>query len=214
VKGSELTDEPAAGAARSLIERCNRGDSRAWEEFYGRYHAMIERAVTRYSGRGPGDREDMVQDVFLQLFHALRSYDASKPLEAYILEIARRVGISRLRKDSALKRGGMNPGPVSLNTDRGSEGDEGPIDVPSRERNQEDSLINAQETTRLKSALARLSESCRKLLFLRYDRSLSYKEIAVQLAVNEGALRVRVQRCLSALAATYAEGATQGARDR
>ena len=213
-KGSELTDVPGTSAARLLIDRCNRGDSRAWEELYGQYHAMITRAVKRYCGRGPDESEDLVHEVFIQLFRALKGYDANRPLEAYILEIARRVGISRFRKDSALKRGGTNPGTVSLNTHRTSSRDERAIDVPSLEADQEAALINAHEVSRLRSALGKLSENCRKLLFLRYDQGLSYKEIAGKFAVKEGALRVRVQRCLSALAAAYAEEATQGARNR
>ena len=38
------------------------------------------------------------------------SYEPSKSVEAYILEIARRVRISSYRKEAALKRGGGNPG--------------------------------------------------------------------------------------------------------
>jgi len=172
---------------------------------------MISRSVRRYSGHGTLDLEDMVHEVFIQLFKALQSYDPNKPVEAYILEIARRVGISLLRKDSALKRGGTNPGPVSLDAHRGFSQDERSIDVPSLEESQEAALINAQETLKLRSALDGLSENCRKLLLLRYDQALSYKEIAGKLNAKEGALRVRVQRCLSALAANYAGGVAREA---
>ncbi len=186
----------------SLIDRCNRGDTRAWEEFYGRFHGLITSMVKKYGMPGTDEVEDMTQEVFINLFSALKSYDPSRSIEAYILTIARRVRISRLRNLTARKRGGGNPGNAVLNALDGGDEETG-MSVASSSDDQETSLIKAQETRLLRRALDNISEACRHILAMRYERGLSYKEIAETLVVREGTLRVRVQRCLSSLSAAY-----------
>lgn len=194
----------------TLIDRCNRGEKRAWEEFYARFHNLISSAVNTYGRPGPDEVEEMTQEVFINLFRALRSYDPSKSIEAYILAIARRVRISRIRKSSALKRGGGNPGTAALDAHDGSY-EEDTISVASPEDDQEICLIKAQETYRLRRALSRLSQTCRTVLAMRYERGLSYREMAEELVVKEGTLRVRVQRCLSSLAQSFSSLAAEEA---
>jgi RNA polymerase sigma-70 factor (ECF subfamily) len=188
---------------KSLIQRCNRGDKRAWEELYARYSGAVSRTVGKLGSGDPQETEDLVQEVFLHLFKALRKYDPSRPIEAYILEIARRVRISRYRRNSAAKRGGREHATMPLDAHDG--GEAGYIMIPSPEGDQEAALIKAQQTSLLRKALKMLSENCRKLLAMRYHKELSYKELATEFSAKEGTLRVRVQRCLSALARHHGE---------
>jgi RNA polymerase sigma-70 factor (ECF subfamily) len=188
----------------SLIQRCNRGEKSAWEEFYAYCLPLVRCAVTRLFRTRPDEIEDVIQDVFIHLFKALRHYDISRSLEAYVLEIARRVAISRFRHVSALKRGGQNPGRVPLDG-HGPNDDTSWASSTAQNETQEEALIKAQDASFLRRALERLSDSCRRLLAMRYDAGLSYGDIAAELNVREGTLRVRVQRCLSSLALAYAE---------
>lgn len=181
----------------ALIEQCNRGERRAWEELYARYHPIVARVVSRYGSPEWGDSEDAIQEVFFNLFKALQHYDPSRPLEAYILEIARRVRVSMYRKQVAAKRGGVTHSTVPLDTHDGSEG--GYIAVAAAEKDQESELSMRQEVRLLRSALATLSEACKKLLALRYEQGLQFKEMAEILGEKEGALRVKVQRCVASL---------------
>ena len=186
----------------SLIQRCNQGDKRAWEEFYGRFHGLVLSVVKKYGNAGSDDLEDMTQEVFIHLFKALQTYDMSRPIEAYVLTIARRVRISRLRKTSALKRGGGNPGSAMVDALDGDE-EGNSVSVASPADDQETLLIKAQERRLVQRALNALSDACRNILAMRYEQGLSYKHIAAHLAVKEGTLRVRVQRCLSSLSGIY-----------
>ncbi len=200
-KGNQLSEN--LDPLGSLILRCNSGDRLAWEEFYGKYAGLVSMAVTRLGTGDPNETEDLVQEVFIHLFGALRKYDRTRPIETYILAIARRVGISRYRRNTAAKRGGSVRSMMPLDAHDGGEG--GFVMLPSRESNPEEALIGAQQTGLIRRAVKTLSEGCRKLLAMRYDKGLSYKEISEALDVREGTLRVRVQRCLSSLARTYAE---------
>jgi RNA polymerase sigma-70 factor, ECF subfamily len=199
---------------QTLIRRCNRGDEQAWEEFYNRYSGMIYRVVKKQGSLRPQEVEEIAQDVFVSLFKALKNYDPARSVEAYILEIARRVRISRYRKTTALKRGGGNPRELSLEVHGSPREDGGSVSVASNDDDQETSLIKAQERQILRNALREVSETCRKLLSLRYELGLSYKEIAREMEAKEATLRVRVQRCLSALEGVYSELIPQEAGNR
>lgn len=201
-KGHDVNRTIAGMDSRDLVARCNLGDRAAWAEFHSRYVGLITAAVGKYRSATNPEIEDVIQEVFLHLIKALRHYDPTRPLEVYILEIARRVGISRYRQLSAQKRGGLSKQTHPLDAHDG--GDEaGYISVASPDVDQESALLRAQEIYMLRKALVALTESCRKLLSLRYDRGLSYKEISVTLGEKEASLRVKTQRCLSALSKQY-----------
>jgi len=165
-------------APQVLIERCNRGDRQTWEEFHAQYCGMVTAVLRRMGRSEPQEIEYAFQDVFLQLFNALRNYDLSRSVEAYIPEIARRVRISRLRKLSAGKWGGMNPRLTGLNA-LDCRNEAGFMSIQAPGDNQETSLIRTQETHLLRKALDSLSEACRQLLGLRYEQELSYKESGI-----------------------------------
>jgi RNA polymerase sigma factor (sigma-70 family) len=187
---------------RTLVSRCNRGDKQAWEEFYAMYFNMVSAAVKRISRSEPDETEDTVQEVFIHLFKALKHYDPARSLEAYILEIARRVRISRYRYGAAAKRGGANPHPRNVNAHDSADGEQY-VSIRSSNPNQEMQMIQAEEARMLRKALGLISEGCRELLRLRYDQGLSYQEVGEILRAKEGSLRVRVQRCLAALGRSY-----------
>ena len=189
---------------RSLVSRCNRGEKQAWEEFYAMYFNMVSAAVKRMSRSEPDETEDTVQEVFIHLFKALKHYDPARSLEAYILEIARRVRISRYRYGSAARRGGDNPHPRKVNAHDSADGEQY-VSIRSSSPNQEMQMIQAEETRLLRQALGLISEGCRELLRLRYNQELSYKEVGEILNEKEGSLRVRVQRCLTALGRSYSQ---------
>ncbi len=198
-----MTDPAASeNKKRWLIERCVAGDHDAWEDFYGTYRDLIARTVRRVYGGGHEDPEDIIQEVFIQLFKSLKTYDPSRPLEVFIVEIARRVRIGRYRRASAVKRGGGNPGPSAVDPSDCAEGSDSDWagHAPS---SQEEELARFQERRLLHRAVRALTEPCRQLLGMRYEEGLSYREIAERLKVREGTLRVRAQRCLASLSRAY-----------
>jgi RNA polymerase sigma factor CnrH len=172
-----------------LVERCNRGDEDAWQEFYARYRQMALIAVRRLCPRNFSEVEDVVQEVFYNLFAALKSYDPARPIKPYILAIAKRVAISYLRKN--YPRQPMAPwhdgGPV------------GPLRCPDPE----ELIIKSEEHVLLRRALDTLPADGRKLLALRFNDGLPYGEIAARLGVKEVTLRTQVSRYLSSLGRNY-----------
>jgi RNA polymerase sigma-70 factor (ECF subfamily) len=198
---NEPVNRSKAQASIDLVERCNRGDDKAWEELHAVYGPLVMRMVGKYASYASGDREDLFNDVFERLIHALKNYDPGRSMEGYIVEIARRVRIDHYRRRLAQKRGGGQGGGGSDVIIGSSE--RGAIQLPSNEPDQESAMINKQDTGLLRAALRELSQICRELLSMRYERELSYREISGIMSVKESTLRVRAQRCMISLKEAY-----------
>jgi len=173
-----------------LVERCNSDDQEAWQEFYARYHRMVLKAVRKSCPRDFSEVEDIVQEVFYNLFVALRSYDPARPIVPFIWAIAKRVTISYLRKNYFPRqlKGPWHDGVPA-----------GPFPCA----NPEDIVIRKEERVLLRRALDTLPAYGRKLLELRYNDGLSYAEMAARLGVKEVTLRTQVSRYRSLLGRNY-----------
>lgn len=199
VRGGHTLSHPSCDL-RHLVERCNRCEPAAQDEFYARYYGMVSVAARKLWKRNPADVDDIVQEIFLQLFKALHSYDPTRPLEPYILTITRRVVVSGIREETTEKRGGKNP-TVPLP----DEGDPPGLDPALRAEQPLEMMIKAQESRVLRKALDKLPENCRKVIHLRYYEGLSYSEMSSVLGQGEATLRSQAKRCLSSLGTIYSK---------
>ena len=72
-------------------------------------------------------------------------------------------------------------------------------------------FCNAELKQYLKLAFRKLAEKCRKLISLRYEQELQFREIAVIMGSNENTVTVQTKRCIDELRARYAEVQQKGA---
>ncbi|MCK6538416.1 MAG: hypothetical protein L6Q26_00050 [Anaerolineales bacterium] len=83
-----------------LIERVARGDERAFLELYDRHASRVYGLTLRILG-DPMLAEEVTQDTFLKLWSRARQYLAERgPFLPWLLTIARRVALDRLRLES------------------------------------------------------------------------------------------------------------------
>ena len=84
----------------SLLERVGRGDRDAVAECIERYSGLVWSLARRFIAN-ESDAEDVVQEIFLEIWSTADRYDRSRSGEAtYISMIARRRLIDRVRKMS------------------------------------------------------------------------------------------------------------------
>jgi len=89
-EGNEPTDA-------SLMERVLQRDSQALETLYDRYARPVYSLVLRISQQ-PASAEEIVQDVFLQLWRNAKRYQAARgPLEPWLFTVARNRALDFLR---------------------------------------------------------------------------------------------------------------------
>jgi RNA polymerase sigma-70 factor (ECF subfamily) len=89
---------PEAGDEMRLVARVRAGDQQALAELYDRYSHVVYGIALRVL-QDTGAAEDVLQDIFLQLWRKPDAFDSSRgSLAAWLAVIARHRSIYRLRK--------------------------------------------------------------------------------------------------------------------
>ena len=89
---------PEAGDDMRLVARVRAGDQQALAELYDRYSNVVYGVALRVL-QDTGAAEDVLQDIFLQLWRKPDAFDSSRgSLAAWLAVIARHRSIDRLRK--------------------------------------------------------------------------------------------------------------------
>jgi RNA polymerase sigma-70 factor (ECF subfamily) len=166
-----------------LIRQVANGDRQALARLYDRYSALLLAVGRRIMGDGR-EAEDLVHDVFIEVWRAAGDYDGARgTVRAWILMRMRSRALDR-RKAPRLARA------VALV-------DEGQLEAhtPSEDPH------FAPDRVRVRRALADLPPEQRAVLELGYFEGLSSTEIAARIATPVGTVKSRVAAGLAKLRA-------------
>ena len=159
----------------SLASRAAAGDSRAFSEIVRRYQGPIYNACFRYLG--VRDAEDAAQETFIRAFVHRQSFDPSRPLMPWLITIARRLCLDRLRRQ---KR-------VAFTEDEGTV-------VADVSPTAEDSMASKEELDIVSEGLKTLPEGQREAIALYHLEGLAYKEVSDILGVPIGTVMTWLHR--------------------
>lgn len=166
-------EEPEAQAA--LIERCQGGDSSAFQALFLHHRNDVARLVFRMLGPS-SDLEDLIQEVFVQVFRSLKDFKGQSKFSTWLYRVT--VNVVLMHRRAARSRPVLEELPlVDQHQDKGVLADE---EVARQER--------MRAFYRL---LHRLSEKKRTVFILHELEGLSPVEIAR--TVNAPALTVRTR---------------------
>jgi RNA polymerase sigma-70 factor, ECF subfamily len=152
-----LTDE-------EIVQRVQQGENGLFELVFDRYYDRVERYLRR-CGVPERDLSDIASDVFVRAYQRVDQFrvGAGTSYAVYLFRIARNAAIDALRQRSRQPE---------------EEWDEALGDrVSTSTDNPEASALQADELSRIRRALKRLSDTDREIISLAYDRELSSKEI-------------------------------------
>jgi RNA polymerase sigma-70 factor, ECF subfamily len=160
----------------ALIDACLAGDERAWRRLVEHFQQPVGRQMWRFS-RDRAVWEDLVQDVFVELYRSLPSFRRTgTPLEHWLRRIATRVGY-RYWKQEARQRGRHPLPPVQS--------------VPAT---QGDAMEASEAADQLHRLLSQLSPKDRMVLTLTYFDECDTKEISRRTGWNRAAVKMRLMR--------------------
>jgi RNA polymerase sigma-70 factor (ECF subfamily) len=163
---------------RQLVARMASKDAAALDAFYKRYNRIAFSLILRIVGNRE-DSEDVLTDVFWQVWQQAPRYDASrgKPI-AWLLTIARTRAIDSIRSSN---RQQSRTDELDANTM--------PADVPS----EGDPFVLADTRNAVKEALQELTEQQRIPLEMAYFQGMSHTEIATSLGQPLGTVKDRIR---------------------
>jgi RNA polymerase sigma-70 factor, ECF subfamily len=177
-------DDPAA-----LVERVRAGDERAFAEIFEAYYARLV-AFARASLQTRDVAEEMVQDVFVQLWARRESLAIERSLTAYLFRAVRN-RISNERRALRLETAYSEQIVREL----------GPAAAARTDERLGERLLQLS----LADALARLPERPRQVFLLNRREHLAYAEIAEVLGIAVKTVEMHMARALAALRASLAD---------
>jgi len=151
-------------ADAALMRRLLQRDVGAFEELYDRHSRLVYALVLRILQQA-ATAEEVVQDVFLQLWRNTALYDGSRgPFVPWLLTVARSRALDQLRLNSERQRR------------REDQTDELPplVAIPDFEG----SLDEKRRATRVRELMNSLNPQQRRAIELAYFEGLSHSEIA------------------------------------
>jgi len=176
---SVLEVSDAEDAAR--IQQVARGDLAAFRVLFARYYPRVYAFVRRRLS-DPGQTEDIVAEVFFELWRSAGRYRGEARPSTFLCGIAHFKCLSALRAERRHKRASVKT--VDM---KALERVEDPSSAP-------DELESREQIRHVRQALSLLPEGQREVVELAFVDGLAYAEIADRLGVAEGTVKTRVAR--------------------
>jgi RNA polymerase sigma-70 factor (ECF subfamily) len=178
---TRLSDGDALAAAAS-------GDGSGLAMLYDRYSRVVYSLALRIV-QVEAEAEDVVQDVFSQMFRQAAKYDQRRgTVSSWLLTIARTRAIDRVRARKRLPDARF-----------GREPEDAAESVPDPRADQESQTLTDEQVTRVRRALEDLPADQRKAIELAYYDGLSQSEIAAQLKEPLGTVKSRIRSAMTKL---------------
>jgi RNA polymerase sigma-70 factor (ECF subfamily) len=157
--------EKAAATDAALLSAVARGDHDAYAALYQRYGSIILGLLYRIL-RSRMEAEDVLQDVFLQVWRRARDFDQARGGGfVWLTTLARSRALDRLDLLASRQR------TIGRAAGAGAESAPDPAELAS----------SAEEGRRLLQALAEIPDAQRQVLLLAYFEGLTQSEIATRL---------------------------------
>ena len=169
----------------TLVSAIRSGDQSAMAALYDRYSSIVYSVALRVLG-DTGAAEDVLQDVFMQLWRNPGLFDSSRgSLGAWLAVIARNRAIDALRKRRP--ENDIEDVVISVETDLASEAD------------------RARAAEKVRSLLGSLSAAQRTALEMAYFEGLTHTEIAAKTGEPLGTIKTRIRAGLTTLRKAFQE---------
>ena len=177
-----------------LITRIANADQRAMRTLFARHRVAIYRWLVRLVGE-EGLAEDLLSDVFLNVWRKASSFEGRSSVSTWLLAIARHKALSARRRRTQVERA------VELD-------DELAWTMADPADNPELLLEKKDRQDLLRRSLARLSPEHGEVIDLTYYHGKSIKEIAEIVGINEATVKSRTFYARKRLAQLVAAAAS------
>lgn len=165
-----------------LLKKISGKDTSALSDLYDR-HSKYLYTIIYYILKDDAEAEDTLQEVFLQIWEKIDSYDENlgNPV-AWITRITRNKAIDRLRSKSF--------------KNRSSETDIERIFDLSSDSNPEKNTSYSQEQFEISNALQTLNQNQRDLIEFAYFKGFSQSELAEHFNIPLGTVKTRIRAAM------------------
>jgi len=173
IGGKQKNDSSQRHDDRALIQRIVTGDQTAMKQLYEIHSGPLFHFVKNWLAN-PHEASDMVHETMIEVWQRADRFQGRSSLKSWIFSIARNKSIDKNRKLSRL-----------------SYTDEVPA-TETEEVSPMTALEASQDSILLKSCIAELSETHRRMIHLAFYEDLSYREISEIEGCPIGTVKTRI----------------------
>jgi RNA polymerase sigma factor (sigma-70 family) len=195
-RGSIVAEPAVVDDNPRLVAAVRRGDDRAFEALYSRYHRRIH-AYVMGMVKDHGRAEDITQEVFVSALRRMRETERPIAFKPWIYEIAKNACIDQFRRSKRAEE-------VSLQAEDGL----APADygrLVGSDPAPHDAVAAKQELDNLCGAFGGLSDTHHEILVMRELEGLSYREIGDRMGMSRPAVESTLFRARRRLTEEYDE---------
>ncbi|MDB6117185.1 MAG: sigma70-ECF: polymerase sigma factor, sigma-70 family [Verrucomicrobiaceae bacterium] len=166
-----------------LSQIANTGSSRALEDLYKRHHRML-RSVALRIVHDEAAADDVLQDVFIQIWNQANTYSPEKgQVLGWLIILTRRRALDRVRQRSAYQRA----------TDRFEMEHERRFLESEDNCTVETDVCSNDLRSLMVSLMSHLPEAQQEVVKLAYFEDMSQREIAAHLQLPLGTVKTRIE---------------------
>lgn len=170
-----------------LLSRLRAGDVHVYEMVFRKYRAALcAFAFGHLHNRA--DADEIVQDLFLDLWRKREQIQVTSSLRAYLFAAVRNRVLNRSAR-------------IRLEQRWLEESTAENVEVPAATEPVDEAMHAAEIRARVKTAISALPPGCRRVLELRWNEQLSYAEIADALGISIKGVENQLARARKALRA-------------
>ncbi len=173
-----------------LVEEARRGSEKAFAKLMNRYKDSIYYLLLKMVNH-PSDAEDLTIETFGKAFSNLGMYTMDFAFSTWLFKIATNNCIDFIRKKQA------SPLPLEQ---RQEDINQLEVYMQSDIPDPEETMINHQKILELRDVINQLKPHYKILIELRYYKEYSYEEIASELKLPIGTVKVQLYRAKILLA--------------
>ena len=178
---------------QELVERAQKGDTKAFELLVAKYHRRLGRLLSRFI-KDEHEVNDVVQESFIKAYRALPNFRGDSAFYTWLYRISINTAKNFLANN--------NKRPIMSSDIANSDGEV--LDVVEQVADNltpEAELMNKQILQTVESAVAKLPEDLRRAITLREMDGLSDEEIAEVMQCPIGTVRSLIFRAREVIAA-------------
>jgi RNA polymerase sigma factor (sigma-70 family) len=168
-----------------LVKQALNGNDSAYTELMNRYKKKVEIIVSRLVKK-EFDVEDLVQEIFTKAFTSLSTFKSGFSFSTWLYKIATNHCIDHIRKRKIST--------YSLDEELELEEDTVHREIPDWSKTPDYELLRKEKSEIIHQAINSLPEHYRKVIILRHFEDKSYEEIAKELKLPIGTVKVHLFR--------------------
>ncbi len=168
-----------------LINQALRGNQSAYQSLMKKYKTTISHLLSRII-QDPDEIQDVVQEVFINTFKSLKSYKKEYSFFSWIYKIALNKGIDYLRKKKFQT--------ISIDKPIDTNDSNYHYEIPDSSYEPDKYIIAAQRSALIEEAINMLPLKYKKVIIMRHQEEKEYSEIAEELKLPIGTVKVHIFR--------------------